>query len=280
MPATQFPSYLNQNQTGALQQTYRQIPKAFDTSGVESAYNNQMGMNLAQGKATTGAMGRAAESRAFQSGGKVGASFAAADALLPYFQQNQSMMGDLADYKLRAAQNRIQAQGQIGGQLAGFGYQGAGQKLQYDLAGQERQQQGGQFDKTLAQNAAQFAAQNALQLRQQGFAESQYRDQLALQNSSGRGGAGGSSLPSWGDVSSIMNVMNSDNPTAANFWQRTGAAASQGGFSDSPVFGTGSPSGYGTGWSAPAGRPQRAPVPNAIPAVGQSAWGSMRGGLF
>jgi hypothetical protein len=241
-----FPSYLSGPQTGELQQAYRSIPKAFNTSGVENAYQGQMGMQLAQGKSTTGAMGRAAESRAFQSGGKVGASFAAADAMLPYFQQNQSMLGDLEDYKLRAAQSRLAAQTGIGNSLAGFRQGNQGMRMQYDLAGQAREQQGGQFDRTLAQNAAQFGAQNSLALRQQGFTERQYEDQLKLQYG-GRGGYGGGSggggLPSWGNVAAIMQASNNalGQGTAASYWNNIGNTARNGGFEQTPVFGTGSP---------------------------------------
>lgn len=282
---TQFPSYLNGPNTGELQQTYRSIPRAFDTSGVENAYQNQMGMNLAQAKTTTGAMGRAAESRAFQSGGKVGSSFAAADAMLPYFQQNQQQMGDLADYKLRAAQSRLAAQTGIGNSLAGFREGNQGMRLQYDLAGQQRAQQGGQFDRTLSQNAAQFGAQNSLALRQQGFEERKYADALRLQQSGGYGGRGGSDgLPSWGNVAAIMGAQNAalGQGRAANFWQQTGTAARQGGFEDTPVFGTGSPGGYGAGWESTGGGPQARgsyALPSAA-AAAQGAWGSMRGGLF
>lgn len=245
-----FPNYLSgQPQTGMLQQTYRQIPGAFDTSGYESNVRNMAAMNLAQAKSSTATMGRAAENRAFQAGGKVGASFAAGDAMLPYYRQNEQTMADLADYKLRAAQSRIQAQAGIGGQIAGYGLQNSGQLMNYDLAGQNREQQGGQFSKTLAQQAAEFNANNALRLRQQDFAERQYNDSLALRRSGGGYGGyggGGSSLPSWGNVASIMAAQNSalGQGRASNFWQQTGAAARAGGFENTPVFGTGSPGGY------------------------------------
>lgn len=242
-----FPSYLNGPQAGELQSLYRQAPGAFNTQGVEDSYQNQMGMNLAQAKTTTSAMGRAAESRAFQSGGKVGASFAAADAMLPYFQQNQQQMGDLADYKLRAAQSRLAAQTGIAGQLAGLRQGQQGMQMQYDIAGQNRAQQGGQFDRTLSQNAAQFASENALRLRQQGFSEQQYADMLKLRQGGGYGGygvgGGNGGLPSWANVAAIMGAQNSalGQGRAANFWQQTGAAARAGGFENTPVFGTGSP---------------------------------------
>lgn len=260
---TQFPSYLNGPQTGELQQAYRSIPKAFDTTGVQNAYQGSMAMNLAQAKTTTGAMGRAAESRAFQSGGKVGASFAAADAMLPYFQQNQSMLGDLEDYKLRSAQSALAARTGIGNSLAGFRQGNQGMRMQYDLAGQARDQQGGQFDRTLAQNAAQFGANNSLAVRGQDFEEQKYRDQLALQRSSLRGrGGGGGSTPTWGQAAAIMQASNNalGQGTAASYWNNIGNAARSGGFEDTDVFSTGSPSGYGTGWERSSQGPaQRRP---------------------
>lgn len=249
MPATQFPSYLNAPApTGQMQSLYRQAPGIFNTQGVEDSYNAQIGMNTAQGLSTTGAMGRAAESRAFQSGGKVGSSFAAADAMLPYLQQNQTLLGDEADYKLRAAQNRFQAQAGLAGQIGGMQQQRTGNLLNYDLASQQRAQQGGQFDKTLAEQQSEFGSNNSLRLRQQSFAEKQYADQLALQQSAysrmggGYGGAGGQGgLPNWGAVSSIKTAQNAalGQPMAANYWQQIGTAANQGKFSNTPVFGTG-----------------------------------------
>lgn len=246
---TQFPSYLSsQPQQRELAATYRQIPSAFNTQGVEDSYAARMGMNMAQAKSQTSNMVRAAENRAFRNGGKVAASFAGGDAMLPYLQQNEEMAGKLADYKLRAAQNRIQAQGAIGGQLADNRMRGAGMMMDYDLAGQNRAQQGGQFDRSLAQQAAEFRANNALRLRQQDFTEDQYQDQLRLQRY-GRAGAGGGggSLPSWGAVSSLMTAHNAalGSPQAAAYWQQMGSAARQGGYADTDVFGTGSTGGYG-----------------------------------
>lgn len=244
---TAFPSYLTQQpQQRELQQAWGQIPGAFNTSGVEQSYQNQMGMNLAQAKTTTGAMARAAEGRAFQSGGKVGASFAAGDAMLPYFQQNQQQMGDLADYKLRAAQSRIQAMGNIGGMLANNRQQQQGMLSGYDTAAQVRAQQGGQFDANLAQQAAQFRANNALQLRGQAFNERQYRDsqdQLQLENHYKYKPG-----PSFGDTASAMAANNSalGSSTAFQYWQQLGAGANAGGYSDNPMFSVGD-SGYGGG---------------------------------
>lgn len=244
---TAFPSYLqNQPQVGELQQAYRSIPGAFDTSGYESNVRNMSAMDLAQGKASVGAMARAAENRATQGGGKVQSSFAAGSALLPYFQQQQSQMADLQDYKLRAAQSALAARTSIGGALAGYRQGAQGNMLNYDLAGQARQQQGGQFGQNLAQQAAQFSAENALRTRQQDFSERQYADQLQLQRSGGgRMGAsygGGQQLPAWGNVAAIMGASNSalGSPSAANYWNQLGTAARQGGFDQSQVFGTGS----------------------------------------
>jgi|SRR6185369_4076601 len=250
MTPTAFPSYLtSQPQTGQLQSLYRQAPAAFDTSGYENSVRNMAAMNLAQGRSMASNDVRAAENRAFRGGGKVAASFAGAQSMLPYLQENEQQMASLADYKLRAAQSRLQAQAGLADSIAGYGLRGAGMLADYDQASQNRLQQGGQFDKNLAQQAAQFNAQQALRLRQQDFSERQYSDMLGLRTSQRYGGGyggGGSSLPSWANVAAIMGAQNAalGQGRAANFWQQTGAAARGGGFENTPVFGTGSTGGY------------------------------------
>ena len=99
----QFPPWMNQQaQMPELQQTYRQAARGFNTQPVEQNYQAQMAGNIARGRSATNSMVRGAESRAFQTGGRVAASFAGGDAMLGAMQQNRQMLGDLEDYKLRA----------------------------------------------------------------------------------------------------------------------------------------------------------------------------------
>lgn len=227
-----------------LSNTFRQASRGFNTQGTEAAYNAQMGMNFAQGQSTTSTMARAAENRAQRTGGQVAASFAAGSAMLPYHQQNQSMLGDLEDYKLRAATSRLQMMGGLAGQMAGLRQGQQGQLADYYNQGANREQQGNQFNLSLGEQQRQFAAQQALRTRGQDFAERQYHDQLSLQRSSGGYGGGGSrggggNLPTQGNVAAIMAAHNSDNPSALAYWQRYGQATNQSGYQDAPVFGTG-----------------------------------------
>lgn len=250
--ATQFPNWLSQSpQIGELQSTYRGLGKAFDTSGVENAYNAQMGQQTAQGLATTGAMQRAAQTRAQRTGGQVAASFAGGAAMLPYYQQNSEMQGQLADYKLRAASSRAQLQAGLGETMAGLRQRQTGMQADFYSQQQGREQAGSQFSQSLEEQRKQFAAQQALRLRQQGNEESRYRDALALQQSQAGGRDGG--LPSWGQVASMMSTQNRvlGSPQASHYWEEMGATANQGGFEDQPVFGTGDPSSLGGGGYRP-----------------------------
>lgn len=234
-----------------MQSLYRQAPKAFDTTGLENNYKGQMGMNMGMAQSTTGAMGRAAASRAQRTGGQVASSFAAGSAMLPYFRQNMEMLGDLEDYKLRAAQSRMQLQAGLAGEMAGLRQRQMGMLGDFYNAGENRAQAGSQFDRSLAQSGQQFAAQQALRLRQQDFDERRYRDALELQQSGGYGGrGGGGGLPSFGNVAAMMAAHNGalGHPGALNYWQQMQQAAFASGAADRPVFGTGSPQGYSMGY--------------------------------
>lgn len=236
MPA--FPHYLNTvPQMPELQSAFRQARTAFDTGGAEKAYGAQMAGNVGQAQSTTGNMARAAANRAFRTGGAVNASFAAGSAMLPYFQQNNELLGQLEDYKLRAAQNKVSAMGNIGEALAGFRQRQMGMLADYDQGAQNRAQQESQFGRSLGQRGAEFNATHALNLRQQGFAEDQYDDQLSLRRQAAMRAA--RRLPSQGNVAAIMSAMNYDNPAALHRWQNYADAARFGGYGEEDVFGTG-----------------------------------------
>jgi len=228
-----------------LQQTYRQAGNAFNTQGVEDAYNAQRGLNMGEARQATSTMGRAAMNRANRTGGQVASSFAAGSAMLPYFKQDQQMLGDLEDYKMRAATNRLQLQGGLAGQMAGLRQGQQGMLANFYNAQQGRDQQGEQFGQNLDQQQKQFAAQQALQLRNQSFSEEKYDDMLDLQRSEMQ--AKSPQGPTWGAASAMMGAHNSQSPEAFAYWQRMQQAASQGGYSDSPIFSTG---GYPNGGGA------------------------------
>jgi hypothetical protein len=282
MATTSFPNWMpTQPNMGEMQSLYRQAPKAFSTKGVEDAYGQQMGYNMGQAQSTTANMAKAAQGRASRTGGQVAGSFAAGSAMLPYMQQNAQMLGDLEDYKLRAAQSRMQLQAGLAGEMAGLRQRGVGQMNDYFQSGENRSMAGDQFSRNLGQREREFAAQHALSLRQQSENESRYDDALSLQRSGGKGGPGGG-LPSWGNVAAMMAAHNGalGHPQAMQYWQQMGQTASQAEMSDSPVFGTGSPMGYGGGGGDFGGGGMSAPDRRAAQygrAVRQAAAGDWAG---
>ena len=176
-PTTAFPSWMpTASQFGELQSTYKNIPKMFNTQGMEDSYGRMIQNNQASGAAMSATAGRAAQNRARQQGGQVGASFAQGSAMQNVRRQGAEMLGDLEQKKMAAraaqAQAQMQASGMLGqgrlaqqGQLAGYdqnmrqqyfqgqglgmdqqriGLQGAGLELQR----QQMAQQGSQFDRS------------------------------------------------------------------------------------------------------------------------------------
>lgn len=227
---------------GEMRATFRQIPGAFDTSGAEKAFNNLSGMQMGQAQSSMATMAKAAQSRARQGGGQVAASFGAGSAMLPYFGQQLEGLADLEDYKLRAATSKMGLMADMAGQMGGMRQRQQGMMADFYNQGENRSQQGGQFDRSLAEQQRQFAAQMGLRNRQQAFEEDRYNDALSLQRSGGRGGGrGGGGLPSWGAAAAMMAAHNSalGNPSAVSYWQQMGQAAGRGGYQDDPVFGTG-----------------------------------------
>jgi hypothetical protein len=224
---------------GEMRATYRQLPGAFDTKGAESAYGAMIGQNLGQAQSTTATMAKAAQSRASRTGGAVAGSFVAGSAMLPYYQQGSEMLGQLEDYKLRAAQSRMGLQADMAAQMAGIRQRQQGMLGDFFNMGENRAQAGSQFDRSLGQSEKQFAAQHALRLRQQQEDEDRYDDSLSLQQS--RYGRGGRGLPSFGNVAAMMGAHNAalGNPMAAHYWQQMQQAGMASGAGDQDVFGTG-----------------------------------------
>ncbi len=190
-PPTAFPSWLpTKSQFGELQSTWKGIPQAFDTSGMESSYNRMIGNNMAAGTAMSAANARAAQNRARQTGGGVAASFAQGSAMQGVRRQGAEMLSDLEQKKLAAKQSMIAAQmqtaGALGqgrlsqqGQLMGYDQGMRNQYLQGQQLGMEQQriglqgqglqleadrmaQQGDQFNRQLAQQAQDSGERNRI----------------------------------------------------------------------------------------------------------------------
>lgn len=164
-PSGQIPSSLQGSPWKPLQQQQNQLAGLFDTSGLQSAYQNQASGNLDQGRALAAAAASSYTNRAAQSGASsLGAGFARGQAMLPIYQQNNALMSDFASKQLQAKTS----QGQIGSDIAGrIGQlQSARQSMLSDyMQGQQRLQQGNQQfnadldyrNRALAQNQTQFA---------------------------------------------------------------------------------------------------------------------------
>lgn len=184
-PTTQFPSWMpTKSQFGELQQTYNQIPQAFDTSAMEGAYNRTIANNQASGAAMAATAARAAQNRARQQGGQVAASFAQGSAMQGVRRQGAEMLSDLEQKKLNAKQAAMQAQMQAAsalgqgrlaqqGQLANYDQGMRGQYLQGQGLGMDQQRiamqgQGLELERArLAQQGDQFNRNFGLQSRQQ-----------------------------------------------------------------------------------------------------------------
>jgi hypothetical protein len=105
-----FPDWMRlQAPVGSLRKAQNQLGSLFDFAPIQQAGNAYIDSNFQQQRAATGAAARAAQNRAMLSGGRVGASFAQASAMLPlYAQRNQQALG------------LAQLQGQMQGQRAGL----------------------------------------------------------------------------------------------------------------------------------------------------------------
>lgn len=235
-----FPSWMTTTPNmRELQQTYRQLPGQFDTSGMEANVNAQMGMNTAQGKASSAVMQKAAQSRAARMGGSAAVSFAAGGMMLPIMQQNAAMQGDFQNRKLAATSQMAGLRQNAAATMARLRQQqmGMGAGFYGDEIG--RQQNQGQFDASLAQRGREFDTQSGMQDRQQDFIERQYRDRLKGLGGYGvGGGGGGNERPNWGEYNTMMIAANTHAPQAAASHQRMQAAASAAGINGRPSFST------------------------------------------
>lgn len=158
-----FPSWLQNSGTGALQQFQQQLPGYFNMGALRRQTNRAMDSNFEHQRAAMAAAATAAQNRARQAGGAVNASFAAAGGLTPLYQQKNDQNAKLA--QMMAALRAQQAG--IAGSAAS------------NITSANLQHQGILSDYTL--NAQRLAQQN-----------SQFNQQLGLMGSSGgRGGSGG-----------------------------------------------------------------------------------------
>lgn len=186
--SSNFPDWMSQKAPiGSLKGAQKKLGKFFNFDPIQQAGNQYINSNFEQQRAATGAAARAAQNRAMLSGGRVGASFAQASAMLPlYNQKNQQalglaqlqgqMQGQRAGIHANLAQSIAQAKMGQRGLLSDYamGQQRLGQdQRQFDSRMQlENQQLGLQRDQLNSQNAA-----NALKLMGPGaFSYNTYND--------------------------------------------------------------------------------------------------------
>lgn len=166
-----LPSYLQQNTAASAQNYMRQLPGLFNTSGLTSAYNNQISTNFDQGRALAAAAANQYTQRAQQEGGStLGAGFAQAGAMLPVYAQNASLQSDLANKQLQYRGQQATLGAGLAGDIGRLQSAQQGTWSDYLLNQQRLQQQQQQFYGTMGlqqqqlnQTAKQQAAQNGLQ---------------------------------------------------------------------------------------------------------------------
>ncbi len=167
-PSGDLPDWLQQGNTGQLQQFLGQLPALFNTKGLNTSYQNAISSEMNQGRALAAAGSRQYANRAAQTGASgLGAGFAAGQALLPYFDQRNSMLSDLEKQKLMARTQQAQLTGDLAGRIAQLQQMRQGMISDYSTAQQKLQQEGGQFDTTQEERQREFNTTSGLQ--QQGM---------------------------------------------------------------------------------------------------------------
>lgn len=173
-PSGNIPSFLQNGTWGALKQQQNQLGSLFDTSGIENAYNQQIGMDMNMGRATAAAAAARYANTAAQSGAsQLGAGFAQSQALLPVFQQANQMRSDLASKQLQARSQQATVGADIAGRIGQL--QSAQKSMLADYMGNQQrlfqnQQQFNQDldyrNRALAQNQSQFNASQSERSRE------------------------------------------------------------------------------------------------------------------
>lgn len=129
-----FPEWMQRRApVGQLRKMQGQLPGLFDTQGIQDAWSNLSGQQMSSAKASAGAAARSAENRAMLSGGRVGAGFAAASALLPHFRQQAQQQLDLEGLKAQIRGNQAQLGAQLASGIAGLQDARMGRQTNYAI---------------------------------------------------------------------------------------------------------------------------------------------------
>lgn len=114
-----FPDFMRRGApVGGLRNFRSQIGSMMDFSPVQQRADALQQMQMSAAKAAAGSAARAATNRAMLSGGQVGADFARASALQPFFRQQAQQNLDLAGMNLQNRQAQAQMTGNITAQIA------------------------------------------------------------------------------------------------------------------------------------------------------------------
>lgn len=154
-----FPDYLSGNPNQNLQKFQQQLPGLFNFKPIQQAGNAFIQSNFDQGRASAAAQAAAAQSRAIQSGGQVGSSFAQSSASLPLYNQRNQQSLDLAKLLAQMRQSQAGLMGQSAGQMDNNSLQQSAQRNQYGLAQQNMASQNSQFADTFGLQQQQFGLQ-------------------------------------------------------------------------------------------------------------------------
>lgn len=200
---TDFPSYLTGNPNQNLQAFQNRLPSLYNFKNIAATGNAFIQSNFDQGRASAAAQAAAAQNRAMQSGGQVGASFAQSSAMLPIYNQRNQQSLDLAKMQGQMRESEAGLYGQSAGQMDQNSMQRAAQQNQYGLAQQQMSSQNAQFQDTFGLQQQQFGLQQRQfglsALRQAPRAPVNYNFPGSWGEMGFQGGQGGM-LPSQGNI--------------------------------------------------------------------------------
>lgn len=130
--ASDFPDFMQQGApVGGLRNLRKNLGSYFDFNPIQQSFDTLQGQQMSAAKAAAGSAAKAAANRAMLSGGQVGADFARASALQPFFRQQAAQNLDLNQLRAQMSQNQAQLSGQLAGQIAAMRQQNRSNRQQY-----------------------------------------------------------------------------------------------------------------------------------------------------
>lgn len=168
---SQFPSYLpTQAPIGSLRNARSQLPGLFDAGAFNKANNAYIDSNFANQSQVAATQGRAASNRAMLSGGRFGAGFAQASAMLPLYGQRNQQAAEGARFTAGMNAQRAGILAGLAGNISQAQLQNRGMLSQYGLGQQRLAQDNSQFNQQMNLQRDQFDWQ-----KQQGMQDQRSR---------------------------------------------------------------------------------------------------------